>query len=367
MNNPKPKKQKYDYFDFLKAIAIYLVVISHFNNMPFDLIQEDGFTVHLHYFLRSIISVSVPMFLFINGALLLNKSELGLRNHIIKTLKILGVLIVWGFITLVALLYIRNESWSIPAIFKGVWNLEQGWINHLWFLEALIIIYVFFPIIYNSYKNQLTSFYVFMVFVAIFTFGNTLIGNFVNILSFFTGEYKSVNFGINFFKGINPFRGIFGYTFVYFMLGGVLFYYREYLDKKIFRILSFIAIPVSMYLLYLYGYMISIKEHETWNSVWYGKDFIFTLLSVVAIFILALRYKHHGFIGEGVRLIGENSLGIYLIHIIIGELFYPSFIKMAISTNVFANLLFVFVILVVSLVIALVMKKIPFVKNLLLA
>ncbi len=368
MSESAVKKKHYDYFDFLKAIAIYLVVISHFNNMHFDLINENGFIVHLNYFLRSIFAVSVPMFLFINGALLITKTDLGLKKHIIKTLKIFWVFLVWGFITIIALLYIRNENWSISEILKAVWNIEKGWINHLWFLEALIIIYIFFPFLYSSFKNHLSSFYFFLVCVLVFTFGNTLVNDFLNVISFFTSEYKDLYFEINLYKGLNPFKGIYGYTIGYFMLGGVLFYYRDYLlDKKIFRLLSLILIPVSMMVLYLYGYMVSVKTNETWNSVWYGKDFIFTLINVAAIFTLSLKYTHKGIIGKGIKVIGENSLGIYLIHVIIGEIFYPHFIKMDLSANILVNLLFVFVILIISLLVALVMKKIPYVRSLLLA
>lgn len=151
------------------------------------------------------------------------------------------------------------------------------------------------------------------------------------------------------------------------MLGGVLFYHREYFNKKILRIVSVLIIPISMYLLYLYGYMISIKEGETWNSVWFGKDFLITLLSVVAIFVLSLKYKHIGFMGKAIKTIGENSLGIYLIHIIIGEILFPYFITMSISTGVLINLLFVLVVLLASLFIALGLKRIPYLKHLLLA
>lgn len=367
MESSLPKKIKYDYFDFLKAIAIFLVVISHFNNLGFDLINDNGLNTHINYIFRSIFAVSVPIFLFINGALLLNKSNLDLKGHIIKTLKILGILIIWGFITLVSLLFIRNESWSIIEIIKGVMQIKQGWINHLWFLEALIIIYLFFPLIYNSYKNHLSSFYFFLAVVMLFTFGNTLIGNIVNVGSYFIEDFKHVNYAINYFKGLNPFNGTYGYTFGYFMLGGVLFYHREYLNKKVIRILSFIIIPVSMYLLYIYGYMISIKEGETWNSVWFGKDFLFTLLSVFAIFVLSLKYKHIGFWGKAIKTIGENSLGIYLIHIIIGEILFPHFVKLSLSSNIVINLVFVLVVLLLSLFIALGLKKIPYLKHLLLA
>jgi fucose 4-O-acetylase-like acetyltransferase len=46
---------------------------------------------------------------------------------------------------------------------------------------------------------------------------------------------------------------------------------------------------------------------------------LFTLLIALSLFILLLLYKHRGIPGKIISLIGQNTLGIYFLHIIIAD------------------------------------------------
>jgi surface polysaccharide O-acyltransferase-like enzyme len=308
--------------------------------------------------------VCVPLFFFVNGALLLNKSELDIKKHVRKIVNICILVVAWGVITLIALSFIRNQSLSFLEIIIGVFKLKMGWINHLWFLEAIIVIYIFFPLIFTTYKNNLKHFYFFFICVMLLTFGNTLLIHCAETISYLFHTFTSSNFNKNFFGDCNAFRGIFGYSIGYFILGGILFYYKDILNTKKYRMLSFIAIPVSMIFLFTYGIIVSRKGNQIWDIVWNGYDSIFTVINVAAIYIISLKYKHKGIIGKGIKLVGENSLGIYLLHVIIGGILKPIYFSMAFSASVFANFLFALIILLSTLLLVVFLKKIPVIKYL---
>lgn len=358
-------KENFDYIDLLKAIAIYFVVIYHFNNMQSDFFKDDTSLPYLSYFIKSILSTSVPIFFFVNGALLLNKPDLDLRQHVYKILKIFILVVAWGAITLVALALLHSERLSFPEIIKSVWQIKQGPLGHLWFLEALVVIYIFFPIIFTAYKKNIRALYFFLACIIILSFGNTMLLMCMSIISFLTDKFTHSNIE-NIFWEFNAFRGIYGYSLGYFIFGGLLFSVRSKLKAKKYFIFSALAIPVAMALLFLYGILESRKSNAIWDLVWYGYDTLFTLINVVSIFILCLGYRHKNSLGKAIALIGKNSLGIYLIHTIIGNILQPYYLLINFSATILSSIIFALIILLISLAAVLALKHVPIVKYLFL-
>lgn len=356
------QKKKYDQIDLLKAIAIYFVIIYHFNQISIDFISDGSIYSYLNYYFNSILSVCVPVFFFINGLLLLNKDNIDLKKHILKILKIVAITIIWGAITLICLNLIRNEPLSIAQYIIGSYYLIQEWNNHLWFLGALIVIYIFYPLLFNAYKTNIKIFKFTLICVLLFTFGNVICGNLFTIISFLTNKFSNSNLMVNYWGIYNPFSGIYGYSIGYFMLGGIIFKYKEQFNNKNYRYVSIGGIIFSMLLLSIYGIIVSYRQNEIWDLVWYGYDTIFTLLNVIFIFILTLNYQSKGKLGVFIRIIGENTLGIYFIHVMVGDLFKNFFSSYEISSLVVINMIFAFFILITSLLITFFLKKIPILR-----
>ena len=356
-------KKNLDYVDLLKAIAIFFVLVYHFSIINTDFIHKSNFSSYFNYYLKSILSTCVPLFFIVNGGLLFNKNDLDIKKHIIKIFKIVILTLVWSLITLLLFSVIKNEHISAIQLLGGLYFLKQGWTNHLWFFKALIVLYIFYPIIFTAYKHEKTYFNFFLISVFIFTFFNGFIGDILSTLSILTEKFTEKKFNsINYFNEFNPFRSIYGYSIFYFLLGGLLFKYSKKLNTKSFRLISIFVIPISMFFLFSYFVLLSSNSKKIWDIVWNSYDSIFTLLNVTAIFIIVLNYKHKGVVGKVVRLIGTNTMGIYLIHIIIGTIILPFFSL----KGVFANLLFAVVLLFISLSITLILKKIPGIRKLVL-
>lgn len=353
---------RYAFVDLLKAIAIYMVIIYHFSSMPLDFLSNNHPAVYFNYFLNSVFATCVPLFFFTNGMLLLNKTSIDVRKHAIKVLKIIALTVIWGLITLLALSFIWQKPLSVVELVKGSFFLKKDWNEHLWFLGTLVILYIFYPLLQIAFNTNKPAFYFVFVCVMLFTFGNTLVGNILTAASYFLGKFNKTNFRDNYWGIFNPFKGIYGYAIGYFMLGGILLQYKDVLASRRNRNLAIAGLAISITIFFLYAVLVSVRNGEMWDNVWYGYDAIFTLLNVVFIFIISLRYQSTGRLGTVISLVGQNSLGIYFIHIILGNLILPYYSQLAFFTSTWANLIFVLIILLSSLGATLLLKKVPVVK-----
>jgi surface polysaccharide O-acyltransferase-like enzyme len=360
-NPPVVKKhQTYDGLDLMKAMAIYFVLIYHFPIMEVDFIGTGKAEAYSNFFIFSIFSTCVPIFFFINGALLFNKSGLSLKAHVSKILKTVILVIIWGFITMISLSLIYGESISLSKIIKDIYTLKIGWVNHLWFLEALVVIYIFFPLLFLAFKTKKNYFYFFFACVMILSFGNIFLGLLLNVASTVSGKFLNTYFFLNYFGGFNAFSGIHGFTIGYFMLGGIAFSLKDSILTNRNRILSLVAIPVSMALLFSYGVLISFRQGETWDIGFEAFDSVFALVMVISIFILSMQYKSRGLIGKGIRHVSKNTLGIYLLHRIVGALIKPVFIGYGFFSTFIGGMVFAGTILFLSLLVIFILKKIPY-------
>ncbi|WP_417698524.1 acyltransferase, partial [Psychromonas sp.] len=155
--------------DYLRVIAIGMVVFLHsaspllykFNQLPLD------------YWLianvyDSMVRVCVPLFFMVSGFLLLQKQE-PLGFYFSKRFKKLLVPII--FWSLFFILW-KNivENGELPKFEQFYSLLLKPSYYHLWFLYALIGIYLFVPIlriVTNSTDNKLLVYYCLIWFLAV--------------------------------------------------------------------------------------------------------------------------------------------------------------------------------------------------------
>jgi surface polysaccharide O-acyltransferase-like enzyme len=297
------------------------------------------------------------LFFFTNGALLLKKG-LSIKKLIANMISIVLLFIFWGSVTLLILMPINHEFLSLREFLNALFYLKIHWNNHLWFLGALCTIYIFFPLIKLAFDRQRKSLYFFLAVVFVMTFGNVFLTQCLNIVRALF-HMDGANTTKNFFGLFNPFVGFYAYSIVYFILGGLLFERRNaFLERRWIKP-SVILIIFCMTVLTLYGVMISRKFGEVYDLVWNGMVTIPVLLMVASLFILSLQYNGQRKYSNIIRLVGQNSLGIYFVHVPWGTLLIKYFKMFPYSTNIFTNVILAFVILVVSLFSVLLLKKNP--------
>lgn len=359
---PKDKK-RYKYLDFLKFIGMYMVCFYHFNTLDFNFLHG-SLKNYFYYFVKGIFSVCVALFFMVNGALMLNR-ELNLKKHIKKILRLIIFTYIWGSIQLLVYMFIKGDVYTIGSFINSLLDWKQGRINSLWFLHALTCIYILFPLIKCVYDNK-DKHIIKYVLVSVFllTFGIVFLNMGINVLQFLkssTGIQRTF-FDI-FIDKFNPYKGFQAYALVYFIIGGILFNKLENKEINISTLKINIFYSISLILLFLYGLIMSFSNKEIYDIVWNGYDTIMTLIMCIGIFIVAFRMEGKLYRFEKIiQLIGENTLGIYLIHGLVGHALRPLYLSL--NAGLIINILLILLLMFICLGIVLILKKIPIVKEL---
>lgn len=224
-----PAPRRMPSIDFDEALAMFFVVLYHSHYYTTNFV-EYGASAFPYYLLNGLLSTCVPMFFLVNGYLLFRK-ELNLRKHIIKTVRLTVVTIIWSFIIPVVLCPITGYEPTIKELLSWGWYRTMGWNDQLWFIGALVCIYIFFPILKVAYDKYRPAFLFFAAVCAIMTFGVVLLNQVISVALCGLFNRGSL-FDFNYFASFDPFRGIHGYSFVYFCLGGLLWDKRGALLKR---------------------------------------------------------------------------------------------------------------------------------------
>ncbi|MGN0334381.1 MAG: acyltransferase [Lachnospiraceae bacterium] len=353
---------RWNHIDFIEFLGILFVLMYHSNTYSYFWMDDGSGLSFLRYYLRTILSTCVPLFFFANGYLLLNRS-FNLKKHIVKTLKIIVLTFIWGIINILCCMLIKKEYLTLKEIAEYLWTWHQGWINFLWYMGALVCIYVFFPLIKTVFDNSKKIFIYFTVVCAILTFGNAFMNYCGSVALNITGVHDGI-LSMNWFNMFNPFRGIYGYTFVYFCLGGLAHGIKDRLEEisPVKRNTAAIAVIILSCLgLFAMGIVLSDISGKMWDVVWKGYDTIFTFINVCMIFTLCLSYRGNYRI---VQLVSANTLGIYFMHPILILLSIEYVTVIPIAQSFLGTVVYAFIIMLTGLAITQLFMRIPVIKRL---
>lgn len=361
---------RYANIDLIKFLGMLFVLVYHCTTVKIDILEDSSVSTYINFLVRPILSVCVPLFFFANGFLLINKT-LDMKKHLIKTVRLIILTGIWGMLTLLFLMPIEGEWLSIKEFVIALWDLKMDWINHLWYMGALICIYFIFPLIKIAFDYHRDIFNYWVGICFLFAFGNTAIGMLVTFLSYQI-RGGNIYYFDNFFNMFNPFRGLYGHTFAYFSIGCLVGGNQTLINEKIhrYRFINqrslLLLITVSTLLLGLWGIFSTKLTGSLWDVVWNGYDTIFTCINVVAIYILSNSYRSHsGLLSKYIETVSQNTLGIYFIH----EIFRPLFLKLGVRNIPFAgnyifDIMYALFLMTLSLFITLLMKRITVLKKL---
>lgn len=364
MSTPVTQKPRIAWIDLLETLAIFLVILCHNSLYQLDLVSLSAeFSNYLIYFLNTIKVIGVPLFFFINGYLLFSKKP-DLRRHLKKTIHYIIITIIWAGLALLVLNGFRFTSLSSFLSAKGD-------LAYLWFMGALIIIYLLFPILKAAYDQNPKLIVYFVIMCAIFTFGNTLLNQLYTIYSSGLLHQSVVHYDVNFFQMFNPFEGIHGYTLVYFCLGGLVYYYRDkilHLKPKTRHLIGAAGIIFGMVGLFLISLLYTKTRGIYWDHIFNGYDTIFAFSLAAGVFLLAFNWSNtrHPKLNHFFEVASRNTLGIYFLHTILVFLSINFLRTITAFCNPFGTLLYGIIIFFLSLAISIIMRKIPVIRRLVL-
>ena len=308
--------KRLNFIDLIEVIAISFVLIYHCTLYVFDFQSDSSFLNYARYFLRTILSTCVPLFFFANGYLLFSR-KFDINKHIKKCIRLVVLTVVWSAILVVSMMFIKQDILSVKEIIHKIIFLESGWNNLLWYMGALVIIYIFFPILKSAFDTNKKSFMFFSVICITLTLGLKFINQCMGVLGSFTPLKLDIA-SVPIIKMFNPFMGFNAYAIAYFCIGGIIYSAQDkiFLIPKVKR--NLIAIIVLLLSCCgLFGYGVVYTKYigaEMFDVVWDGYDSIFTLINVICVYILSLNYNKDY---KLIKTISINTLGIYFVHEII--------------------------------------------------
>lgn len=340
-DNSKSIKRE-SYLDVLRILSALAVIVIHVSaNNWYGYIGSSNWIIFSIY--EGFAKAAVPVFFMISGSLLLNKPY-NFKNLFKKIIKLIIFLLIWSVIYKVILLPDdqKNLSGLITSIKEILYGNTQ---SHLWFIYAIIGLYLITPILYKFVHNSKSNEILYAIIV-IFIVDNLyeLFLQF-NKLTFITNNIAKIKSGYSF--------GYIGY----FLLG---YYLRKINIEKVKRFIIYI----SGFLCAIITVFLVIRDCVT-NQMLLERYWSYTMPLMVIyssacyIFIKNvcsnLNLKYYNLIFK----IADLSLGIYGIHFVFIILFW----KMGFNTFLFNGIISVpiisIIVFICSLISTIVMQKIP--------
>lgn len=328
-------KNRIFYYDFLRAFAIFSVVLCHMAfffgdlNTLVKVLYED--TAH------AIGLMGVPIFLMLTGALLLNREYTFSSFFKKRFLRIAPPAIFWLIITLLF------EAFVLKVDSAGLYRVFIGNGSVMWYIWMLIGIYLFMPVINSFIKDmpRAAEYYIIIWFV-------TIILRTFQIWPVFPDFKLNCNFELNYFA---DFMG-------YVVLG-------YYLDNKEFKLKDAHMLIISVLIfivtlcVFLYLNIKGINRGPTYQNI----SNVF--LGIGGFMIVKYIDKLHGFdkikdniIGKAIVSLSTCSYGIYLSHMI----FYKFFREMHFHSNKIVPVMLI-IILGSSWLLVWILSKIPYINK----
>lgn len=332
------KSNRIVYLDFLRIISIVGVIVIHVTSIGY--LESDvnsTFIISVAY--NSLFRWSVPIFFMITGCLFLRKNKEIDFSIILKKYipRLLMALVIFGVIYSLLDMYLYN-SFSIKGIIMIVWNVfsnNTGY--HLWFLYALISIYLMIPIfrlIVEKLKQKQLLFVIviWMIFSLLPNQFNLIMSEFNLNLSLDWYSVSVCNWG--------------GYV----LLG---YYLNEYGLKKSIEKLFIIFGVVSLFFCAFLNVHFTYINNKQFDAFTLSEG-LTTCIAAIAIFLMFKNSKIPQQFQLFITKIGKDVFGIYLIHVLINSTIFKilnldlDFIPAIFSIPLYSIMVFIISVLIVE-------------------
>jgi surface polysaccharide O-acyltransferase-like enzyme len=284
--------------DFARLTACFMVVVLHVAGTNFYSFGEKWWATN---FYDSLVRCSIPIFLMISGALLLTREK---RVDVFfkkRYARIFPPLLFWS------LFYIAWNVYSGTSYGGGM-----GWVKeifrgpvayHLWYLYAILGIYLFTPFLNKIYNNSLDIEKKIYIFLWI---------SLASVWPILKAVLK-IKFNLISTYALGSFSGLVGYLF----LGAYLYDSNNNAPSRVWYlaniILFFIFSTLTMLATFWYSKQLGVP-----NEKFYSYLSPYVLLSAICAFNIlynfGLRLERY----EGIiRSLSKCTLGIYCVHVFV--------------------------------------------------
>jgi len=338
--------------DLMRTTAVVLVILLHAANEPHPIITQIGtaeiarwWTVNIYITLGD---MGVPLFVLLSGALLLRPSKIEAMGIFFKKRlnRIVLPFIFWGIAYFAFRYFVNHENLTIGSIIQGI---QTGPYYHFWFLYMIFGLYLLTPALRVLVANAERK--ILELLLVLWFFGTAILP----AIALF--DHYSLD---------NKVFVIVGWI-GYYILGVYLLSSKVQTRKTYLTLFAALAggtVGTFFMTLYVGG--------EAGNF-FYNQLGAAIILAATAVFLL-LRNIPKSKIENGspranwlLHKIGQNTLGIYLFHIMVLETLQTGVLGFTLSVNTLMPLVEVPLITVITLFVCLgvvlALKKVPYLKK----
>ena len=297
-------KKRIGWIDLIRVTSAFLVIVSHASYQYWAALPgtiPDSYWLFTN-FTDTFSRCAVPLFLMVSGYLILKKPN-SLKHGYFKRLLKIGIpLVVWSVIHLVIQYHYRGvDGMGNPVnVYNGIRCILTGNVSeHLWFLYAIISLYIAAPILHSYLKSASRENKIyFLLLWGCACFLWPIISNVLAMLF----EIKKVNF--NFY--------IVGENLGFFVAG--YFLGHRTINPKIcfLCLISFFIIAVTITWV---GFYVSETENMRTALALYLRIPLVLMLFVVLKYIGDTNFYKHSVFSVGTSRLALLTFGIYLVHI----------------------------------------------------
>lgn len=214
------------YLDFIRAIATFLIVLTHYNalfiyNFPSNpsgiIFSANVFNVYLGDF-------AVSLFLILSGASLMltygSQKKINLKKYFLKRILTIFPIYWLSYLVVFSISFSLNPSQfdSVPVYrivytilgvdgYLSAFGIKTFFLVGEWFLGFILIFYLFAPLMMFCINKfpKLTALFILLIFV-----GTLFLGDIVNVSLIPTARLLEIGFGMYFvkYKRTNPPKNI---------------------------------------------------------------------------------------------------------------------------------------------------------------
>ena len=337
--------------DVIKTVAIITVLMTHISASFVILFPSSSPEFIWGNIIDSLSRVGVPLFVMVSGALFLNEERhFETKSFFKKHLLIMIILLfVWSLVY--GILY---SVVSGVSVWDYIFNFSGTLYPHLWYMYMIIGLYLITPVLRLFVKKENSRYILYFIVLSICAnYIPAFLGLFQNIFGFKIGNYTSRLY-LNFASG---------YT-TYYLLGWYLTSVEiKAKAKKFLVILGGVSLVFMIILTQVFENSIPESYNYTYDNL-----SILPFLYSLAAFVLLYRRENSNKGGKVCSFISKYTFGIYMIHVILLEIFMNYILPYSpaslLSPILYMSLEFV-VIAILSISSSYLVGKVPYLRKLL--
>lgn len=300
--------KRLDYLDFIKAVAICMVVFCHRVVIPEDSVA--GAVCMM------LICSAVPCFMMCSGYVLLFKQENAGRSFR-RAGHVYLCMVVWKALYFFFFQMFDTVEWNLITLLRYLLlfgSLPGVETEHFWFLQAYIPALLVTPLLSPMFCQR--RFGMALAFTGLAYFSNQFVMSANLLLQVGSSHWQVELFDVEMLSNIFPLGGEYSSMLVCYMLGGV---YRLLEEKEIPQKRAFRAAMLPGALIGLLT-MLGVRYLQMGSFAWKGRllvaqyEWSGTLLLSFCVFAL-LRAMGNGPLARWIgRNVGQCTMGVYYLH-----------------------------------------------------